>query len=369
MKFSVLQEKLAKGLQTIYRAIPTKASLPILSNVLIEAKDNTLYLSATNLETAIRTTVGASVSEPGVLAIPAKLLKEFVTSLNPVTLTADSKGATLNLKSDKTKTKFSGVTADDYPKLPTTPTEGNYISIEPKILEKVSQMVAFSAGTDSSKPIFTGIYLNYKKDTLTFAATDGFRLSEITIKATGTMEDITIVVPAKTFAEISKIFSSSEEPIKIYLNANDNLLLFAAEETLVATRVLDGQYPDYKRIIPQDSILSANFTSEDFAEAVKVTNIFAKESNNTIKLSFDPENHTIRVTSLAETSGENESTIPAEIEGEFLEIAFNSKYLLDFLTNIKGTTFKLKTNSATAPCLITSEENKDFLHIIMPLQV
>jgi len=369
MKFSVLQEKLAKSLQTVHRAIPTKSSLPILTNVLIEAKDNTLYLSATNLETAIRTNIGVSVEEPGILAIPAKLLKEFVTSLNPGTLTAESKGTVLNLKSEKTKTKFSGVSAEDYPKLPETPTEGKYISIEPKILEKVSQMVSFAAGTDSARPVFTGIYLNYKKDTLTFAATDGFRLSEMTVKAEGTMEDTSIIIPAKTFAEISKIFSSSEEQVKIYLNSSDNLLLFAAEETLVATRVLDGQYPDYKRIIPQDSILSATFNTEDFAEAVKVTNIFAKESNNTIKLSFNPENHTIRVLSLAETTGESESTIPAEIEGEFIETAFNSKYLLDFLNNIKSAELNLKTNSTTAPCLLTSKEYKDFLHIIMPLQI
>lgn len=369
MKFSITQEKLSKGLQTIYRAIPTKSTLPILSNVLIEAKDNNLILSATNLETAIKTNIGASVEEPGILAVPAKLLKEFVASLPSTTLIVDTKAATLNLKSDKTKTKFSGVNAEDYPQLPNVPKEGKYISINHKDLDKISQMVTFSAGNDSARPIFTGAYLKYTDKNLVVASTDGFRLSELTLKVEGTVDEMTVIVPAKTLAEIARIFSNTEENIKIYLNSSDNLLLFVSEDTLVATRILDGQYPDYKRIIPQDNILTATFSTEDFAEAVKVTNIFAKESNNTIKLSFDPEEHTIKVSSLAETTGENESVIQGNIEGEYLQLAFNSKYLLDYLNNVKSTNLVLKTNSTTAPCLITTDDHKDFIHIIMPLQV
>jgi len=369
MKFSVTQEKLAKSLQIVSRAVPTKASLPILSNILIEAKDSNLYLSATNLETAIKTNIGASIDEKGIIAIPARLIKEFVTSLPQTNLSAELKGYVLHLKSDKTKTKFNGIDAQDYPKLPTINDESKFIEIDPKVLEKISQVVTFAAGTDSSKAVFTGIYLQFTKDNLIAAATDGFRLSEFKVEIKNEIGDSSVLIPAKTLAEISKIFAASTEKVKIYLNDKDNLLLFSSEDTLVATRILDGQYPNYKRIIPSESILSAIFSTEEFSEAVKMTNIFAKEANNTIKVKFDPVEKIIKVSSLAETSGENESIISANVEGELLEIAFNSKYLVDLLNSVKVTTIELKTNGSTAPCLINTPELKEFTHIIMPLQI
>ena len=138
---------------------------------------------------------------------------------------------------------------------------------------------------------------------------------------------------------------------------------------MVATRILDGNYPNYKKIIPTTSNLTAKFSSEEFAEAVKITNIFAKEANSIVKVKLDPVEKTIKVSSLAETSGENESIIPADVEGDVIEIAFNSKYLIDFLNNVKVENINFKTNGATAPCLITSDEISDFLQIIMPFQL
>ena len=369
MKFSVTQEKLSKGLQTIFRAIPTKSSLPILANVLMEAKEGNLYLSATNLETAIKTTVGASIEQEGIVAVPARLLKEFITTLPATNLTAELKGYVLVIKSDKTKTKFNGVNAQDYPQLPTIPTDKKALEIDPRILENIAQMITFSAGTDTSRPVFTGIFLQFEKNNLIVAATDGFRLSELKVKVEHDIGKTSVLIPAKTFSEIARIFSNTEEKVKIYFNDTDNLLLFVAEDTMVATRILDGQYPDYKKIIPKEHILEATFSTEDFAEAVKVTSIFAKEANNTIKVKFDPVEHTVKVSSLAETSGENESIIQASVEGELLEVACNSRYLVDFLNNIKGSMVELKTNGAAAPCLITVPEHKDFIHIIMPLQI
>jgi len=369
MKFSVTQEKLSKSLQTVFRAIPTKASLPILTNILLEAKDNTLHLSATNMETAIKTSIGASVEEEGTVAIPAKLFKEFVTSLSETNLSAELKGYTLQIKSDKTKTKFNGMDAQDYPQLPTITNKEEGVEIPTDILERISQVVTFAAASDTAKPAFTGVYIKFGKDSLTAVATDGFRLSELEIKVESGKEGTSVLVPAKTLAEIARIFSNSEEPVKIYFNDKDNLLLFGTENTMVATRILYVQYPDYTKIIPTESIMTANFSTEDFAEAVKLTNIFSKEANNVLRVKFDPVEKHIKVSSPAEISGENESTIPADVEGELLEMAFNSKYLTDFLNNVKVKDIELKTNGVTAPCLITSPDYSYFLHIIMPMQL
>lgn len=371
MKFSILQENLAKSLQIITRAIPTKSSLPILSNVLISTENGFIKLSATNLETAITTKIGASIEKEGIAAIPAKLIKEFVTQLNPGTLKVELKNHILHITSDKTKSKFNGVNPNDYPQLPSIPEGLKHINIDPKELDEAVSLVSFAAGTDSARPLFTGVYLNYssKDNKLTIAAIDGFRLSEKIINVKGDADDFSCIIPAKTFSEVSKIYSTSLEPIKLILNDKENLALFESSDTLIATRLLDGDYPDYKKIIPGEHVLSAEFLEEDFQEAVKLTNIFAKEGQNTIKIGFDTDKDKIKVVSLASESGENESILEGELEGESLDIAFNSKYLLDFLNCVKTNKIHLETNGATSHCVLTTDTHKDFLHIIMPVHL
>jgi len=368
MKFSVLQENFAKGLQIISRATPTKASLPVLSNVLIVAKNGSIGLSATNLETAIITKIGASIDKEGSAAVPAKLIKDFVTNLPPNTIKATLKDHVLHLQSDKTKSRFNGVNPQDFPVLPDRPKKAKYIELSPEDLILVAGTVAFAAGNDVSRPVLTGIYLKYSRGKLIAASTNGFRLSEKKIKVQGNSDSFSTVIPAKTFLEVARIFGNSEEPIKIVVNEDENLTSFFADDTFVTTRMLEGQYPDYNKIIPKDSSISAVFSAEEFLEAVKLTSIFAKESNSTIKLRLDPEGE-IKVVSLSGETGEHESTFPAEIDGKLMEIAFNSKYLLDFLSNVKPNQLTLTATGNTSPCVITPDNHRDFLHIVMPVQL
>jgi DNA polymerase-3 subunit beta len=368
MKFSCLQENLSKGLQTVMHAVPAKSSLPILSNVLISTDNGRLKLASTNLETAISTFVGASVDEEGSTTIPARLLKDFIANLPPGTINAQVKDEILTISSKNTKSKFNGSSAHDFPELPTFPKKVKGLELDPTILNEAMSLVAFASGTDSSRPIFTGISFTYSKNKLTLAATDGFRLSEKIITIKSDAEDFSVVLPAKTLSEVAKIFSSSSEPIQFALNPSENLALFKSEDTLIATRILDGQYPDYKKIIPTEHVVKADFNTMDFFEAVRLTDIFAKEGNNTIKVRFDPEGK-IKITSLSEETGQHESIFPAEIEGELVEIAFNSKYLLDFLTNIKSEKIEFLSNGNVSPCLFGPDKQKDFLHIIMPMQI
>jgi len=368
MKFSCLQENLSKGLQTVSRAVPTKSSLPILSNVLIIAENGRLKLCATNLETTIITHVGASVEKEGSITIPARLIKEFIINLSPNTITAHLEGETLHISSQKTKTKFNGTSAGDYPELPTFPSEKKYLELDPKAFNAAVSVVAFASGADESRPIFTGVFLSHSENKLTIASTDGFRLSEKVIKVEGKAPDFSTIIPAKTLLEVARIFSTSVEPLKFALGEDENMAFFESEDTLVATRILDGQYPDYKKIVPKETILSASVLAEEFLEAVKLTNIFAKESNSTIRIRFGPES-TIKIISLSEETGHHESNLDGEVEGETMEIAFNSKYLLDFLNNVKSERITFVTNGNVSPCLIKPEDHEDFIHIIMPIQL
>lgn len=369
MKFSCLQENLSKGLQIVTRAVPVKSSLPILANVLISTEKGRVKLSATNLETAITTYIGASVKEEGAITVPAKLLKEFVTNLPPSTIEVHLDNDILYIASQKTKSKFNGNSAADYPELPTFPEDSKVVSIDPRLFDEAVSVVAFASGSDTSRPIFTGVYLNLSGDKLVLTSTDGFRLSEKIIDVKNNTKDFSVIIPAKTLAEVSKIFSVSVEPIKFTLNSEENLALFEAEDTFVATRTIDGNYLDYKRIIPTSHLLKAVFSAADFLEAVRLTNIFAKEGNNTLKIRFDPEQSLIKVASLSEETGENESQFAAELEGELLDIAFNSKYLLEFLGNVKTERISFKTNGNVAACVLEPEDHANFIHIIMPLQI
>jgi len=368
MKFSCLQENLSKGLQTVMHAVPAKSSLPILSNVLIETEKGRIKLSATNLETAVTTYVGASIEEDGSITIPARLLKDFITNLSPGTINAQVKNDIFLINSKSTKSKFNGSSPKDFPELPEFPKKAKSLNIEPSLLNEVIGVVAFASGLDTSRPIFTGIYMDYSKDKLVVTSTDGFRLSEKTVKIKGSTDDFKVVIPAKTLVEVSKIFSSSQESIEFALDQNENLALFKSEDTLIATRILDGDYPDYKKIIPSEHILTATFDTLLFTEAVKLTDIFAKEGNSTIKIRFDPEGK-IKITSLSEETGQHESNLEAEIEGELLEIAFNSRYLLDFLNNIKSEKIDFNSNGNVSPCVFKPDSQKNFVHIIMPMQM
>ncbi|HOA18583.1 MAG TPA: DNA polymerase III subunit beta [bacterium] len=369
MKFSCLQENLSKALQIVTRAVPTKSSIPILSNVLLSTDNGRLKISATNLETAITTYIGASVKDEGAITVPAKILKEFVTTLPPSTIEAHLENDTLFITSQKTKSKFRGNNANDYPELPTFPEKADHILLDPQIFNEAVSIVAFASGSDTSRPIFTGIYLNFSQDKIIITSTDGFRLSEKIIKTKKDIKDFSTIIPAKTLLEVAKVFSTSSEPIKFCINEEGNLALFQAEDTFIATRTIDGNYLDYKRIIPEGHQLKAVFSSDDFIEAVRLTNIFAKEGNSTLRIRFDPANSLIKISSLSEETGEHESEITGELDGDLLEIAFNSKYLLDFLNNVKTEKICFTTNGNISACILKPQEQEDFIHIIMPLQI
>ncbi len=369
MKFTCLQNNLTDALTKVYRAVPTKSELPILSNILISAEDNRIKLSATNLSTTIITHVGASIEEEGAITVPAKMLRDLVANLSSNSLEVVLKDDVLHLKSDATKTKINGVAADDYPDLPQE--KENLISIEldPKDFFNAIASVAFCASLDDSRPIFTGIFMRFSKDTATFAASDGFRLSEIKFPVKNKGEEFSVIIPAKTLVDIAKVFSDTESKIIFALDQNDNLALFKQNDSLIATRLIDGEYPDYTRIIPAETKNSALFDTAPFLEAVKLTDVFAKESDSAMIMKISTKG-TVELAASAREAGEHRSKIKADVDAEEdTEIGFNSKFLLDFLNNIKHEKISAKTEGHKSPCVFRAEGKENFIHIIMPMQI
>jgi DNA polymerase-3 subunit beta len=369
MKFTCLQENLTKGVQTVYRAVPAKSPLPILSNILLHAKNNKLKLAASNMETTITTYVGASIDKDGAITVPARLIRDFVANLSPDTVDATLIDETLHLKSEKTKSHFNGITAEDFPDLPGFPEDKSFIELDPAAFTNAIASVAFAAGTDVSHPFYAGIYLEYAEKKLTFVGLDGFRLAIKTIDVDSEAEPFNTIIPAKTLVEVARIFSASEDTVKMVLSAGENLVIFGTEDTTIATRIIDGTYPNYKAVVPTEFSISATFAAQDFLDAVKLANVFAKtDDNKAVKMVLDTEG-TIRISSLEEESGKHESEIAAEVTGNAVELTFNSKYLLDFLNNIKTEEVTITTSGAATPCKFAPVGHENFTHVIMPMQI
>ncbi len=368
MKFACLQENLAKGLGIVARAVPAKSALPILSNVLLSAEKGRLRFAATSLDTTIVTYVGASVEESGEITVPAKLLKDLVSHLSPSTVDCSLKDDILHIVSGTATAKINGVSAKDYPELPTFPKGDKVLEVSPQDFITGVSLVAFAAAIDTTRPIFSGILMTSDKDTLTLAASDGFRLSEHVSGVVGGGLSVPVIIPAKTLLEVARIFAASEDSIRIALDENNNLVLFECGDTMVATRILDGQFPDYGKIVPRETSLKVSLSATELLEAVRLASVFSTDDSRAIKLVFDAGGF-INLMASTQELGEHTSKFDAVVEGDTLEVIFSSKYLLDFLTNLKSERVLVETAGPTSPCLFRPEEGEGFIHIIMPIQL
>jgi DNA polymerase-3 subunit beta len=368
MIFECLQEYLNKGLSIVNRAVPVKGSLPVLSNVLITAESGKVKLTATNLETVITYTFGAEVKEEGSTTVPAKMFHEFISNLEPGKLIINSEKNILNLVSfPKSKAKFNGMSSIEFPEIPSLKENSKYIQISGKTLNNLVSHTHFSSSSDVTRPALTGTLVTFEEGNLYFVTTDGFRLSEKSQPIEGEFSNFSVIVPTKSLSDVSKIYTSSEELISINLSEADNLLFFNSGEISVAVRIIDGSFPDYKKIIPSTSVFTAKIPTQDLLNAVKLTNVFSKESSTPIKVDLSSEG-IVKVYSTTADSGENVSEFEAIIEGEGLVLSFNSKYLTDFLTNIKSEILEISSNGGATPAVFKSPSVDNFLHLIVPMK-
>jgi len=369
MNFECLQENLSKSLGVVVRAVPTKGALPVLSNVLLTASNGRVTLTVTNLETVITSTFPAIVEKEGSTTVPAKMFNEYISNLNPGKLLISSDRNILSVISlPKTKTKFNGMSSIEFPEIPSPNNSKSYLEINPKILNSLVSHTGFSSSSDVTRPVLTGTLIELSDGILSFVTTDGFRLSENTCQIEGEFPNFKVVVPTKTLQDVSKIFAGYEENISIVFNPDDNLVFFQISNITVGVRVIDGVFPDYKRIIPSSKSISVLFKGNDLREAVRLTSIFSKESNSSIKIELT-DIGTIKVFTSSEESGEHISEFEALIEGDPLILSFNSKYLNDFLNNIKSDDIFFESNGGITPVVFKTKDLDNFLHIIMPMKL
>ena len=368
MKFEVLQENLARALQTALRGVSSKPALPVLSNLLLATDQGRLKLVATDLERGVIVWTGAKISQEGELAVPARILAEFVGNLSPGSVTGSVDGSTLVLEGEGAQSRLNGVAASEFPAV----FEGNpkpLLELDPAEFAAAVSEVVFAAAADESRPVLSGALLRLEGETLTLAGVDGFRLSERKLKLSEAVkEKISWVVPGKILAEVARLASGSQKPVALAHLPKQNLLVFRLPDVLISARLLEGEFPDYRRIIPETFSTKAVFAAEDFAQAVRLASVFARDFSNVVKLRIDPSTERVFVSAEATEIGTGEKSLPAEIEGESLEIAFNGKYLLDLLSNLKAERMSFASEGSLNPGVLQVAGRDDFIHVVMPVR-
>jgi DNA polymerase-3 subunit beta len=381
MKISCLQENLSKGLATVGRAVATRSTLPVLSNILLESDEGRLRLAATNLEIGVSSWIGARVEEEGRTTVPARLLTEFVSSLPPgqIDIELNERTQTLNLKCARYEANIKGIDASEFPDVPTaasisgaqTPTS---LHLEAEAFRRMIDQAVFAAATDESRPILTGVLAQFHQGGLTLASADGFRLAVTSADVGADLDAATsVIVPARALSELGRISSEQQDPIELIITPQRNQILFRLSNTDLVSQLIDGNFPDYNQIVPKSHSTRTVIGTQDLLKAVKVAFLFARDAANIIRFDIVPGSELtpgqMIVTGTSAEFGDNVSEIDASIEGDEIEIAFNARYMIDALSVMGTAEIAMETSTPSSPGVLRPVSGDDFLCVIMPMHI
>jgi DNA polymerase-3 subunit beta len=380
MKLSCLQENLSRGLAIVSRAVAARATLPITQNVLLSTDQSMLKLSATNLEIAITTWIGAMFEEEGSVTVPARLLSEFVNSLpnEKIDLEVPSDSSVLQATcglANAYVAHIHGTDASEFPPIPTVD-EGVAARIDPQILKAAIGRVAFAAATEESRPVLTGVEVKLGEDQFTLAAADGFRLAvQHGPLAQRVDTEIEVIVPARTLNELSRLLGDQEEPVEVMMTPAKGQVMFRTQGVELVSQLLQGAFPNYDQLIPQSYQTRAVFDLPTLLRATRTAAIFARDGSNIIRMQMEPgadgnSAGKAIISARSEEVGDNRGEIDTEsLEGGESKIAFNSRYLQDVLSVLERGKVALETTTPSSPGVFKPTGDDDYIHVVMPMFV
>jgi DNA polymerase-3 subunit beta len=317
--------------------------------------------------------VGAKIEKEGTLSVPAKFLTEFVSSLPPEKIELEVQGNSLFISSGGYKANFVGLSSSEFPPVPTLKDKETIVFSSGDLARAISQ-VTFAAAQDEGRPQLTGVLLIIKADDLLMVATDGYRLSLKKLAGIKGIKDIKefkkgLIIPSRTLIEIGRIINEREQSSEVGLaiTPDSNQIIFSTNEAEIVSRLIEGAFPDFEKIIPEKGKTKIICETETLIRAVRMASIFARESANIIKLKT--QNSKLKISANATQVGENTSEIEAKSEGEENKIAFNSRYLLDFLNSVETEQVAFEMTNPLNPGVFKPVGDQSFLHIIMPVRV
>ncbi len=358
-------------------------TLPILNNVLIQVKENVIKLSATNLEIGVSCIIRGKMEEEGDFTVQSRLLADYIGLLpkEKIDLTTnreikEGQDQVLSINCKNHKTKIKGQVATDFPLIPQIDKKNRYILGCQRLRQAIAQVV-FAVSVSETRPEINGVLFNFTDSKLTLAATDSYRLAEksINLDKKSNSKSVQVIVPTRTLQELQRILGSFKDPaaiseieeIEVYLT--ENQILFVLGNIELISRLVEGQYPDYQQIIPQNSNTKAILNTSEFIAATKTTSLFTRSGIYDVSLEFLADKKEVVVSSVNNQLGENTSQISSEVTGDNNNIVVNYRYLLDGLQNINTDQVVVDVIDSSSPCVLhPSGKNGDYLYIIMPIK-
>lgn len=362
MKLQVTQENLTRALGAVARVANSRGTLPILANVLVKTSNNRLSLSATNLDIAITEYIGAKVQTEGSITVPARLMQEFIGSLPSGVISLELDETKLLIATDQYQSTVNGIVADDFPVMPAI-SGGTVLKLDGPELKKGLQQVDFAASNDESRPVLTGVLIHSFEGKLYLAATDSYRLAERQIGSS--KEEVSLLVPASAMNDLLRILGDDIETVE--LTYDEQLVLFRVGDVELVARLLEGKYPDYRKLIPQSFNVEVTLKRADLVNVTKVSSLFARESAGSVTIKVDDEKQELSIRSIASQLGENTATAAGKVNGSG-EITLNSRYLLDALGAFGSDEITFGFNGKLDATCLRDAKAKDYTHIIMPLK-
>lgn len=368
MKLTCTQKDLNEALVTVSKAINANNTLPVLNNVLLRAKEGKLYFSATNLEIAINFTINADVKNEGTITVPAKLLTSYVGFLSDEKIDIQvEEGVTLTVKSKSSQTKIKGINADEFPSIPEAEL-GSVIDVGAEDLENAISQTIFAVSSNTSRPVLSGVFFTTDKVGLKLVSTDSYRLAEKTLKLKKKPnEDVSCIIPFRTLSELGKILTHFHGKA-VSINISKNQVLFSVGCVELVSRLIEGAFPDYEKIIPKSSITKILVDANTLSLTLRRISLFARENNNNIRLAATNDGK-INISTDETRVGEEKTTIDADVKGDNNKVSLNAQYLLDVVTHYEGEKVLIELGEKLAPVAVRPEKRNDYTYIIMPLKV
>jgi DNA polymerase III subunit beta len=363
MKLSCTQENLSAGLSIVGPVSSKAGSLPILGNILLSAKEGALTLSATNLEIGITANVRGKIEEEGVFTVHGRLFCDYVNLLSGDNVGISLSGDHLLVKSGNQQTKIHGLSAEEFPVIPKI--EGSpKIIVDSKDVRESLGRVLFAVSNSDARPELGGVLLRFSENSLLMVATDSYRLAESSVLLkTKIPEPRDVIVPFRTMQELSRVLGNVSGELSIIIG--DSQILFSFEEAELVSRIIIGNFPNYKQIIPTNKKSVVTLDKEPFARAIKSASLFCKQGLNHVSLQFSSGK--ILVSASSSQAGENMIEVPADIEGSDIDIVFDYRFVLEGLSAIPGSEVVVSLESGSSPCVFTPKE-KGYLYLVMPIK-
>ena len=345
MIISCNTNSLNKAIQTVQRAIISKPSTPIFSGIHVIAADNKLEIQAMDLNMAISCTIDAEISEPGEIVVSAKHFADLIRKLpaESLTISKNEEKHSIKVSSGKSEYQLFLMNEDDYPKFPTFDADRT-IALDDSMIKELIKKTIFSCSTDEARPLFTGILVEAKEGKITFVGTNTHRLAIKSLPYEGN-EELSMIIPSKVLGEISRNLTG-EVPQQVLISLLNNQIMVVIDNVVIVSRLIEGQFPDYRRVIPPKFALTSKVNIKELAGAVEIT-----------------------ITSSSPDVGTGLEVVSCQTIGDPLNVAFNAKYILDILKNLEAEEAVLSMNTSLSPVCVTCADEPDYTYIVTPVRV